>query len=182
MFYHYYVLFVFNPLTFIPSMLNNPKGSYISQIDVFSATPQPAPEKEGTISDLCSLMREMITGQERQTKVMEDLLAQINHKTHRRTFELALWKKAHPILAENCRSAASKLERIQTDLLSVVTEEVEYSESLLDSEFALSEFIDRFGAKFMHLNAMLQMLSMLGNAPEIQIHSQEKSTEDGRLG
>lgn len=123
-------------------------------------------------------MREMLNGQERQNKLLEGLLAQSSQGHRRRAHDLAMWKRSHPELADFCKRAATKLERVQTDLLSTITEEVEYnSDVLLDSEFGLSEFVDRFGTKFMHLNALLQVLAQLGNAPDIQVHPSE-ATKD----
>lgn len=123
-------------------------------------------------------MRELLGAQDRQNELLEELVSQTSQYQRRKTMELALWKKSHPELAEFCKRAAGKLERVQTDLLASITEEVEYnSETLMESEFGLSEFVDRFGSKFMHLNALLQVLSQLGNAPDIQYQSSE-STKD----
>lgn len=35
-------------------------------------------------------------------------------------------------------------------------------EDLLDGEFVLSEFVDRFGPRLAHLNGVLQVLAQLG--------------------
>ncbi len=147
---------------------------FYTQIDVIrtSATPQ-SPQQE-SLSELCVLMREMIVAQDRQNELLEELISQTNHTHRRKAMELAMWKRAHPELSEFCRKAASKLEQVQTDLVSSITEEVVYnSDTLLDSEFGLSEFVDRFGTKFLHLNTLLQVLSQLGNAPDLQFQPTE---------
>jgi hypothetical protein len=87
---------------------------------------------------------------------------------------LGRWKLSHPELAEYCKRAAKKLERIQTDLLSSITEEIETNaDVLLDSEFGLNEFVDRFGAKFLQLHSLLQILTQLGSAPDLQVTTHE---------
>lgn len=154
---------------------------YITQIDVIHSVPQRLSAESSIqepISELCVLMREMLTAQDRQNELLEELVSHATQNQRRKAIELALWKRANPELADFCRRAAGKLERVQTDLLSTITEEVEYNaDTLLDSEFGLSEFVDRFGTKFMHLNALLQVLSQLGNAPDIQYQTSE-STKD----
>ena len=124
-------------------------------------------------------MREMISAQDRQNELLEELVDQVGQTHKRKLLELALWKRSNPELAEYCRRAAVKLERVQADLLASIVEEVDSNaEMLLDSEFGLSEFIDRFGPKFMHLNGLFQILAQLGNAPEIQIQRHEANHRD----
>jgi hypothetical protein len=153
-------------------------SSFYSQIDVIHSIPQSEPVQE-PLSELCSLTRELLSVQNRQNSLLEKLISQINQSQQRKTIELALWKRANPDLAYFCRRAAAKLERVQTDLLSSITEEVdENAETFLDSEFALNEFVDRFGMKFVHLNTLLQVLTQLGNAPDIQFHPTSETRND----
>ena len=151
-----------------------------SQIDVFPTftlpKPVPVPATVGSdnLQQLCGLMRELVSSQDRQTGLMEELLATITNSQRHRLIELGLWKLANPELAEFCKKAAKKLERIQNDLLASITEEIETNADVLfDSEFGLSEFVNRFGPKFLQLNSILQILSQLGNAPDLQIPTQE---------
>ncbi|MDR0520659.1 MAG: hypothetical protein LBH00_02270 [Planctomycetaceae bacterium] len=147
-----------------------------TQIDVLPAITPPksdAPSPLSSASDyapqICSLIRELVSAQDRQTALLEELTASIAGTHRRRAVELGLWKMSNPELAEYCKHAAKKLERIQTDILSTLTEEVDTnSDMLFENEFKLNEFIDRFGAKLFHLNSLLQMLTQLGNAPDLQ--------------
>jgi len=152
--------------------------SLYTQIDVFPTFSPPQPVSTPIATDnstqLYGLLSEFISAQDRQTALLEELVASISHTQRRRIVELGLWKMSHPELAEYCKRAAKKLERVQTDLLSTVTEEIESNaDVLLDSEYALSEFIDRFGTKFLQLNSLLQILIQLGNAPDLQITPKE---------
>ena len=149
-----------------------------TQIDVFPTFSPPRSISVPPASDhspqLCGLLSELVSAQDRQTALMEELVSTITHTQRRRVVELGLWKISNPELAEYCKRAAKKLERIQTDLLSSITEEIEtHADVLLDSEFGLSEFVDRFGAKFLQLNSLLQILMQLGNAPDLQVPPQE---------
>jgi hypothetical protein len=151
-----------------------------TQIDVFPtfAPPQPVIEKPDTVTEsspqLYGLLRELVSVQDRQTALLEELVSTLVHSQRRRVVELGLWKLSHPELAAYCKGAAKKLERIQADLLSTITEEIETNADVLfDSEFGLNEFIDRFGTKFLQLNSLLQVLTQLGNAPDLQVSPHE---------
>ena len=149
-----------------------------TQIDVFPSFSPPPPTPTPPVTEhspqLCGLLSELVSAQDRQTTLMEELVSTVTHTQRRRVIELGLWKMSNPELAEYCKRAAKKLERIQTDLLSTITEEIEtHADLLLDSEFSLNEFVDRFGAKFLQLNSLLQILTQLGNAPDLQVAPQE---------
>jgi hypothetical protein len=149
-----------------------------TQIDVFPTFTPPQPVPEPTVADhspqLHGLLSELVSSQDRQTALLEELVSSVTQAQRRRGVELGLWKLSHPELAEYCKRAAKKLERIQTDLLSSITEEIDtHVDVLLDSEYGLSEFVDRFGAKFLQLNSLLQILTQLGNAPDLQVSSHE---------
>jgi hypothetical protein len=152
-----------------------------TQIDVFPTFTPPQPVSTPPLAttaehspQLCGLLSELVSAQDRQTMLLEELVATVLHTYRRRAVELGRWKIVNPELAEYCKRAAKKLERIQTDLLSTITEEIESnSDVLLDSEFGLNEFVDRFGTKFLQLNSLLQILTQLGNAPDLQVTAQE---------
>ncbi|MGL6225240.1 MAG: hypothetical protein ACRC10_01285 [Thermoguttaceae bacterium] len=144
---------------------------FYTQIDVSN---EPGKEiiahHEPLLGEMCVLMRSMVAAQDRQNELLEELVGQISMVHRQRMFELAAWKQANPELAAYCKMAAEKLGKIQTDVLSTITEEVEDSyESFMDSEFMLGEFVDRFGPRFAHLNGLLQVLAQLGNAPDFPV-------------
>ncbi len=151
-----------------------PEPHLFSQVDVLCSSSYPEGPAGEPLSEIGMLLRELLSMQARQNELLGELVSQVSQNHRRKAFELGMWKQAHPELAEFCRRAAVKLERVQTDLLSTITEEVDdNADALLDSEFVLGEFVDRFGAKFMHLNGLLQVLAQLGNAPDIQFQPAE---------
>jgi hypothetical protein len=80
--------------------------------------------------------------------------------------ELNQWKQANPQLSKSCRVAAEALSKVQTEFLTTLTMEVrENFDSLMDGEFMLTEFVDRFGPRLAHLNGVLQVLSHLSSQP-----------------
>ena len=55
---------------------------------------------------------------------------------------------------------------MQAEFLDSLTREVnDTAEDMLDGEFVLNEFIDRFGPRLAHLNGVLQVLSQLSSTP-----------------
>lgn len=145
--------------------------SMFSQIDV-SHTPTDPPQKVVQSHTGCgeneavSLLREMLTAQDRQNELLEELVAQVGAQQRQRAAELGQWKQANPLLAKRCRAAAESLSQVQTEFLTTITEEVvENAEVLLDGEFMLNEFVDRFGPRLAHLNGVLQVLSQLSASP-----------------
>jgi hypothetical protein len=108
------------------------------------------------------LLRQLVACQDRQNELLEELINQLGGAQKQRAVELGQWKQANPRLARNCRMAAESLGRVQTEFLEGLTREInENHEALMDGEFMLNEFVDRFGPRMAHLNGLLQVLSQL---------------------
>ena len=101
-----------------------------------------------------------------RTSCSRRLVSQLSAAQKQRANELGQWKQANPHLARNCRMAAEALGKVQTEFLESLTAEVTANyENLLDGEFMLNEFVDRFGPRMAHLNGLLQVLSQLSATP-----------------
>lgn len=139
----------------------------VFRIDVSAeqeAAPTQANYDPSTV--IIGLLRQMVAGQARQNQLLEDLMQQQNAAQKQRANELVQWKEANPELAKCCRSAAETLSQVQTQFLRNLTDEVLDNEDyLLDGEFMLNEFVDRYGPRLAHLNGVLQVLSQLSNIP-----------------
>ena len=106
------------------------------------------------------------SAQDRQNELLEELVGQLGAAQKQRANELGQWKQANPHLARNCRVAAEALGKVQAEFLESLTAEVNANyENLLDGEFMLNEFVDRFGPRMAHLNGLLQVLSQLSATP-----------------
>ncbi len=136
-----------------------------SQIDVSQAAYPPALAGRQEAEQI-RLLREIVSAQDRQNELLEELVGQLGAAQRQRTTELGQWKQANPHLARNCRTAAEALGKVQTEFLESLTAEVNANyEHLLDGEFMLNEFVDRFGPRMAHLNGLLQVLSQLSAVP-----------------
>jgi hypothetical protein len=139
----------------------------VFRIDV-SADPssRPANAQYDPNTVIIALLRQLVTGQAKQIQILEELVQQQNSAQRQRASELGQWKQANPELARCCRTAAETLSRVQTQFLRNLTDEVmENEECLLDGEFMLNEFVDRYGPRLAHLNGVLQVLSQLSTVP-----------------
>ncbi len=141
---------------------------FFSQIDVSQIGASPnRPASSEFNAEVVYLLKELLAAQDRQNELLEELLNQLNAAQRQRAMELGQWRQANPHLARRCREAAEVLAKVQTEYLENLTAEVaNNSESLLDGEFMLNEFVDRFGPRVAHLNSLLQLLYQLGCAPD----------------
>lgn len=143
-----------------------PRPPLYSQIDVAqTAYPAPSPRAPGSTGEHTLLLRELLAGQDRQNELLEELVNQLSGAQKQRANELGQWKQANPHLARSCRIAAETLGRVQTEFLDGLTQEItDNADALMDGEFMLNEFVDRFGPRMAHLNGLLQVLSQLSAA------------------
>lgn len=144
--------------------------SPVFHIDVAQGASDPIVEqKESLQSEMVTLMHQLVIGQDRQNELLEDLLEQMGSAQRQRASELNQWKDANPILARRCRAAAEALSQVQTEFLQSLTVDVNDNyEDMMDSDFVLNEFVDRYGPRLAHLNGVLQLLSQLSMTPQQQ--------------
>jgi len=132
---------------------------YFTHIDVTTHT--NTDDKSQKIN-LGQVLLQMVAAQDRQNELLEELIEQMGAAQRQRSAELTQWKQANPRLAKQCRDASEILGKVQSRFLESVTEEIsDTAENLLDGEFVLNEFVDRFGPRLAHLNGVLQVLSQL---------------------
>ena len=109
-----------------------------------------------------------LAAQNRQNELLTELINQFTAAGRQKAMELAQWKKSNPRLARACNDAAEKLAQIQTDFIESLSDEIDVNYDVLqDGDFALGEFVDKFGPRVIHLNSLLQVLAQLGNAPDV---------------
>ena len=135
----------------------------IFSIDV-SADPQTA-TVAGKIDAnelIVGLLKQLVDGQQKEIKLLEEIAhwTGLGHK--QRQQEINGWKQTNPDLARSCRLATEALVKVQNDFIHKLTEEASDGyETMMDSEFMLQEFVDRFGPRMAHLGGMLHMVSQL---------------------
>lgn len=138
-----------------------------TQIDVGSGAFPAVPHAgRGDLSESTLILREILAAQDRQNELLEEMVSQMGLQGRQRANELGQWKQANPRLARSCRKAAESLGKIQTEFLDSLTQEITSNfDSLVEGEYMLNEFIDKYGPRMAHLNGLLQVLAMLGAAP-----------------
>ncbi len=115
------------------------------------------------------LLQQMLVAQQKQNQLLEQLVQSTVNMQKQRSSELQQWKDANPRLAKSCRRAAETLSKVQTEFLESLTDEIdENEEHLLEGEYMLNEFVDRFGPRLAHLNGVLQVLAQLGSGVPAQ--------------
>jgi hypothetical protein len=141
-----------------------PTPPLFSQLDVSSSTRTQAllsPREEQS-----ELLREILASQDRTNELLEDLAGTLAANQKQRANELNQWRNAHPALASACREAAEALTRVQIDYLDRITEEInDTSADMVEGDFMLNEFIDRYGPRLAHLNGVIQVLAQLSSVP-----------------
>ncbi len=141
--------------------------SPLFRIDVAQSASEPVIAQTGSSqSEMTALLHQLVAGQDRQNELMEEMIEQMHAGQRQRSSELTQWKEANPLLARRCRAAAEALSQVQTEFLQSLTLDVNNShEEMIDSEFVLNEFVDRYGPRLAHLNGVLQLLSQLSANP-----------------
>jgi hypothetical protein len=138
--------------------------SFFTQVDISAGTPtsgRPAPT--GDLSETNGLLRELVANSQKQSDLLLELLSQVSLQHRQRAAELKAWKEANPQLARSCKRAAESLARVHTEFLDTIAREAaENADDFSDSEYALGEFIDRYGPRLAHFNGVLQLFAQLG--------------------
>jgi hypothetical protein len=134
-----------------------------SQVDVTPSSQPRSVSSQG--EEQVELLREVLSAQDRTNELLEELVSAMAANQKQRNHELQQWKKANPDLADGCREAAEVLSKVQVEYLDRMTDEITYSrEDLVEGEFMLNEFIDRYGPRLAHLNGVIQVLAQLGTS------------------
>jgi hypothetical protein len=143
-----------------------PFSSLFGQVDVTAGSAVNQNAAPGN-TEVLGLLGDLVTSQERQNELLEELIQQMSAAQRQRANEMGQWKQANPELAKSCRLAAESLSKVQTTFLENLTEDIADSENALyDSDFMLNEFVDRYGPRLAHLNGVLQVLTQLSSAPK----------------
>jgi hypothetical protein len=111
------------------------------------------------------MQRQMMELQRQQLELAREV-TQINREQRSRQMaELERWQSGHEEVLESCRESLANLEQVHAALMGELAAYVKDNyENLLDGEFALTDFVDRFGPRLAHLNTMLAVLRPLAAA------------------
>jgi hypothetical protein len=145
------------------TLTRRPAPQLFTQVDVSTTTHAPPVTSR---QDTAELLREILTAQDRTNELLEELGTAFAASQKQRASELSQWRNAHPELASACREAAEALTRVQIDYLQRMTDEInDTSDDMVEGEFLLNEFVDRYGPRLAHLNGVIQVLAQLSSVP-----------------
>ncbi len=126
----------------------------------------PAPASTGDLSQTHALLTTMVSLQRKTCELLAELQQTVSQQQRQRAAELKSWKEANPEIARSCHQAGEALSRVHTEFLrTIASEAAESADDFLDSDYALGEFIDRYGPRLAHFNGVMQLFSQLGAAP-----------------
>ena len=136
------------------------------QIDVSSALPSTTPEPPAppaAAPEVVDLLRQILEVQREQLAYQRAAAAAHDMTARWRAF-LSRWQEDFPDLADSCRRAVPHLERCYGQLLRELTERLTEEDQGLDNDFALQEFLDRFGMRLAQLGTILNLVAPLAEA------------------
>ena len=138
------------------------------QIDVSSCTappPQPAPNP-GVSTEVVELLRQMLEVQREQLTYQRTAAAAHDMTARWRAF-LSRWSHEFPGLSDACKRTMPMLEKCYGQMISDLTEKLS-DEDALDSDFAVQEFLDRYGMRLAQLGTILNLVAPLAEAGSSQ--------------
>jgi hypothetical protein len=110
------------------------------------------------------LLRQMLEVQREQLNQLRAQAAAHDMGARWRSF-LARWQQDFPDLAEGCRKCLPILERSYGNLIAELTDRLgQEGDEALDTDFALQEFLDRYGMRLAQLGSILNLVAPLAEA------------------
>lgn len=135
------------------------------QFNVTPTTPPAAAEAPGVPhTDTADLLRQILEVQRQQLSLMQASAAAHDAAVRWRAF-LARWRDDFPELGESCRSVLPVLERSYAALINELADRLRQDGTgALDSDFALQEFLDRYGMRLAQLGTILNLVAPLAES------------------
>jgi hypothetical protein len=136
------------------------------QIDISSSCkPVPAvePPPASPATETNELLKQLIEVAREQLAYQRAAVAAHDMTARWRAY-LSRWQHEFPGLSENCRKAMPALERCYGQLITDLTERLNEEEGGIDTDFALQEFLDRYGMRLAQLGTILNLVAPLAEA------------------
>jgi hypothetical protein len=111
------------------------------------------------------LQRQSLELQRQQLELAREAAQVGREQRSRQIAELERWQNGHEAVLDHCKETLTNLEQVHAALMGDLVNYVsENYENLLEGEFTLTDFVDRFGPRLAHLNTMLAILRPLAAA------------------
>lgn len=133
------------------------------QFDVSSQAKAPPPPTAAPETPV-DLLRQILEVQKEVLQQARIQVAQHDHMARWRALA-SRWKADFPELPALCKEVLPSLERAYGSLIHDMVHELrDHGEDGFDSEFALQEFLDRFGMRLGQLGHLLSLVGPLAEA------------------
>src|SRR5713101_3270276 len=121
------------------------------------------PAVNPAVPETVELLRQMLEVQ-REQLTYQRAAAAAHDMTARWRAYLSRWHEEFPDLSEGCRKVLPLLERSYGRLITELTEKLSEDNDPLDNDFALQEFLDRYGMRLAQLGTILNLVAPLAEA------------------
>ncbi len=122
--------------------------------------PTPTP----VVPETVDLLRQILDVQREQLEQLRNSAAAHDSGSRWRAF-LSRWSDDFPDLSSACRTALPILERCYGSLIAELTSQLcQNGDDALDNDFALQEFLDRYGMRLAQLGTILNLVAPLAEA------------------
>jgi len=116
-------------------------------------------------SQSLELQRQILELQRQQLELTRESVQFGREQRSRQSAELERWQNGHEPVLDQCKQTLGQLEQVHASLMGDLAAYVaDNHENLLEADFSLSDFVDRFGPRLAHLNTMLAVLRPLAAA------------------
>ena len=136
------------------------------QVDVSSALPtqpaEPPAPAPTTQPEVVDLLRQLLDVQREQLAYQRAAAAAHDMAARWRAF-LSRWQEEFPALSDGCRKTLPSLEKAYGRLITELTERLD-DEDPLDNDFALQDFLDRYGMRLAQLGTIINLVAPLAEA------------------
>lgn len=135
------------------------------QFDVSGPGPMPHPPAtpQGVPADAVELLRQILEVQKEHLALTRAIAIANDGGTRWRNF-LSRWKDDYPDMATACKHVLPMIERAYLATLHDLTERLTDDPDGIDNEFALGEFLDRYGMKLGQLGQIINQMMPLAEA------------------
>lgn len=112
------------------------------------------------------VLRQLLEVQKEQLTLLKNQAAAQDAGTRWRAF-LLRWQSEFPGIGQECKDVLPIVERAYLSLVRELTDRLK-DEDGIDNDFALSEFLDRFGMRLGQLGNILSQLGPLADAAPVE--------------
>ena len=136
-----------------------------SSVDISPGLALPAkPPAADANAALVELLRRLLETQEELLGLMRETAATNRETKERRQAELQRWQSENEEVVEECRRALPVLQKAHAALLAAMADFADENESsLVDADFLLSEFVDRFGPRLSQLTGVISLVRQVSD-------------------